>query len=115
MRNEKIYQMSFIKIYNLLLDKIKRKGRTEEELQLVIEWLTGYKKENLEQLLKEDISYGNFFLNAPLLNPKRKLIKGRFCNVKLESISDPLMLEIRYLDKLVDDLAKGKSVEKILL
>lgn len=115
MRNEKIYQMSFIKIYNLLLDKIKRKGRTEEELQLVIEWLTGYKKENLEQLLKEDISYGSFFLNAPLLNPKRKLIKGSVCNVKLESISDPLMLEIRYLDKLVDDLAKGKSVEKILL
>lgn len=115
MRNEKIYQMSFIKIYNLLLDKIKRKGRTEEELQLVIEWLTGYKKENLEQLLKEDISYGNFFLNAPLLNPKRKLIKGSVCNVNLESISDPLMLEIRYLDKLVDDLAKGKSVEKILL
>ena len=114
MTNEKVYQMSFSKVYALLIAKVEKKGRTRDEIDQVTCWMTGYSKENLEELLEKDIAYGDFFLNAPELNPNRKLIKGRICGVRVEKIEEPLMQEIRYLDKLVDELAKGKAMEKIL-
>lgn len=114
MTNEKVFAMSFAKVYPMLIAKAERKGRTREEVLAVTQWLTGYSREALEELLTSDISYGDFFRNAPALNPARKQIKGTVCGVKVETIEDPLMQEIRYLDKLVDELAKGKPMEKIL-
>ena len=105
-----IYDMSFKKVYSALVAKAERKGRTKEEVDEIITWLTGYRKEDLDQ----DISYGDFFRNAPHMNPARKLIKGSVCGIKVENIEDPLMQDIRYLDKLIDELAKGKLMEKIL-
>lgn len=114
MNNEKVFAMSFAKVYPMLIAKAERKGRTREEVLTVTQWLTGYSREVLEELLASDISYGDFFRKAPGLNPARKQIKGAVCGVKVETIEDPLMQEIRYLDKLVDELAKGKSMEKVL-
>ena len=114
MTNEKVFAMSFAKVYPLLIAKAERKGRTRNEVLAVTTWLTGYTNEQLEELLVSDITYGDFFRNAPALNPARKQIKGSVCGVKVETIEDPLMLEIRYLDKLVDELAKGKPMEKIM-
>lgn len=114
MDNEKVYQMKFSKIYPLLLNKAVKKGRKKEEVDEIIRWLTGYSQEALEGLSAEDISYGDFFRNAPALNEKRKLIKGVICGVRVEDITEPLMQEIRYLDKLIDELAKGKKMDKIL-
>jgi hypothetical protein len=114
MTNEQVYAMSFAKVYPLLENKALRKGRTKEEVRRVIAWLTGYTDEDVERMLAEDISYGDFFRNAPQMNPKRKEIKGSVCGVKLELIEDPLMKDIRYLDKLIDELAKGKPMEKVL-
>ena len=106
--------MSFAKVYPMLIAKAERKGRSRDQVLAVTAWLTGYSNEQLEELLASDITYGDFFRNAPALNPARKQIKGSVCGVKVETIEDPLMQEIRYLDKLVDELAKGKPVEKIL-
>ena len=106
--------MSFSKVYSLLIAKIEKKGRTRDEIDQITCWLTGYKKEELDNLLLHDIAYGDFFLNAPELNPNRKLITGKICGVSVEDIEEPLMQEIRYLDKLVDELAKGKAMERIL-
>lgn len=114
MDNEKIYQMPLSKIYPLLVNKAIRKGRTQAEVNEVITWLTGYSGEQIEALLKRDIAYGDFFRKAPALNPARSRIKGSICGIKVETIEEPLMREIRYLDKLVDELAKGKPMEKIL-
>jgi len=114
MSNDKIFQMDFGKIYNLLLDKATRKGRTKAEVDKVICWLTGYSTVELESARSSGLCYGDFFLNAPLPNPNRTLIKGSVCGVRVEEIKDPLMREIRYLDKLIDELAKGKTMEKIL-
>ena len=114
MTNEKVFAMSFTKVYPLLIAKAERKGRAREEVLAVTAWLTGYTNEQLEELLDSDITYGDFFRNAPALNPARKQIKGSVCGVKVETIQDPLMQEIRYLDKLVDELAKGKPMEKIM-
>lgn len=114
MENEKVFAMSFAKVYPMLIAKAERKGRTRNEVLEVTAWLTGYTPEEIEARMASDISYGDFFRNAPALNPSRKLIKGGICGVKVELIEDPLMQEIRYLDKLVDELAKGKSMEKIL-
>ena len=114
MTNEKVFAMSFAKVYPLLIAKAERKGRTRDEVRTVTAWLTGYSNEQLEQLLDSDITYGDFFRNAPALNPARKQIKGSVCGVKVEAIEDPLMRELRYLDKLVDELARGKPMEKIL-
>lgn len=114
MTNEKVYAMPFAKVYPLLVNKAERKGRTKEEVDTIICWLTGYSQEALDEKLEGETGYGDFFLNAPALNPSRKLIKGSVCGVKLETIEEPLMLEIRYLDKLIDELAKGKAMEKIL-
>lgn len=115
MSNEKIFSMSFSKVYPLLIAKAEKKGRTRSEVDTVTCWLTGYAPCDLDRFLNENLlSYGTFFEQAPCLNEKRRLIKGSVCGVKVETIEDPLMQEIRYLDKLVDELAKGKSMEKIL-
>ena len=114
MANEKIYDMPFGNLYPMLIAKAEKKGRTKTEVDEVTAWLTGYSRERLEELMESDITYGDFFLQAPTLNPNRRLIKGVVCGVRVEDIQEPLMQEIRYLDKLVDELAKGKAMEKIL-
>lgn len=97
----------------MLVEKAARKGRTQAEVDEIIGWLTGYSVPQIEAAVQNGTLYGDFFRDAPQLNPDRVLIKGSICNVKLESIEEPLMKEIRYLDKLVDELAKGKAMEKI--
>lgn len=114
MAYEKVYNMSFGKVYPLLVNKAVKKGRTAEEVNQLITWLTGYSPEEVEQAVVSDISYGDFFRQAPEMNPDRKRIKGVVCGVRVEDIEEPLMQDIRYLDKLVDELAKGKAMEKIL-
>ena len=115
MENAKVYGMYFSKIYPLLVNKAVKKNRRKEEVDQVIRWLTGYSQEELEQLAGSSVTYGEFFQNAPCLNENRKLIKGVVCGVRVESIQEPLMRDIRCLDKMVDDLAKGKALEKILV
>ncbi len=114
MDSEKVYRMDFSKVYGLLVDKAVRKGRTRQEVDQVTRWLTGYSQEALEEIRPGDVTYGDFFRNAPQLNENRRLIKGVVCGIRVENIEEPLMQEIRYLDKLVDELAKGKAMEKIL-
>lgn len=114
MDSEKVYRMSFSKIYPLLVSKAERKGRTRQEVDEVIGWLTGYSQAQLQEMLEQPISYGDFFRNAPELNENRKLIRGVVCGVRVENVEEPLMREIRYLDKLVDELARGKAMDKIL-
>ena len=114
MDNEKVYAMDFAKIYPLLVNKVVKKGRTKDEVDQVICWLTGYSRNDLQRLAGTDCSYGDFFRNAPHLNENRKMIRGVICGVRVEEIKEPLMQEIRYLDKLVDELARGKTMEKIL-
>ena len=114
MDNEKVFSMSFAKVYPMLIAKAERKGRTRAEVLEVTAWLTGYTYEQIEAQLESNLSYGDFFRQAPALNPNRLLIKGSICGIKVELIEDPLMQNIRYLDKLVDELAKGKAMEKIL-
>ena len=114
MANEKIYSMPFAKLYPMLIAKAEKKGRTRKEVDEITCSLTGYSIENLNGLMGSDITYGDFFLQAPELNPNRRLIKGVVCGVRVEDIEEPLMQEIRYLDKLVDELAKGKALPKIM-
>lgn len=114
MTNEQVFQMQFAKVYPLLESKALKKGRSSEEVQEVVTWLTGYSKADVERMLNEPVTYGEFFRKAPRLNPKREQIKGTVCGVRVEEVEDPLMREIRYLDKLIDELAKGKPMEKIL-
>lgn len=114
MTNEKVYQMRFSKIYPLLVNKAVKKGRTPDEVNEVICWLTGYGADEIAAAVSGETTYSDFFTNAPHLNENRKLITGKICGVSVESIEEPLMQNIRYLDKLVDELAKGKSMEKIL-
>ena len=109
-----VTEMAFAKLYSLLVAKAEKKGRTREEVDQVTAWLTGYTPEELAQLEQSDMSYGDFFRSAPAMNPNRTLITGKICGVRVEEIADPLMRDIRYLDKLVDEFAKGKAVEKIL-
>lgn len=109
-----VTQMPFAKLYPLLVNKAVKKGRTREEVDQVTAWLTGYTPEDLTRLEQSDISYGDFFRNAPAMNPNRTLITGKVCGIRVEEIEDPLMREIRYLDKLVDELAGGKAMERIL-
>lgn len=110
MPKQSVFDMPVSRLYPLLLQKVERKGRTKEELDTVIKWLTGYEMDEVDQ----SMSYGAFFENAPAMNPKASLIKGKVCGVAVESIEDPLMQKVRWLDKLVDELAKGKPMEKIL-
>jgi len=112
--NHKVFQMSFAKLYDLLLNKATRKGRTRAEVDEVICWLTGYSAPELDGLREAGISYGDFFRQAPNPNPDRVLIRGVVCGVRVEDVEDPLMREARYLDKLIDELARGKPMEKIL-
>ncbi|MGN1410783.1 MAG: DUF2200 domain-containing protein [Eubacteriales bacterium] len=114
MENEKVYKMEFKKIYPLLLNKAVRKGREKAEVDAVITWLTGYTADEIAALLDSGTTYAEFFENAPCLNPDREKIKGVVCGVRVEEIAEPLMREIRYLDKLIDELAKGKSLDKIM-
>lgn len=109
----KIYDMPFAKVYPLYLKKVERKGRTKEELDTVIAWLTGFDTKRIQQLIKEEATFAEFFAQAKL-NENAELITGVICGVRIESIEEPLMKKIRYLDKLVDELAKGKEMEKIL-
>lgn len=113
MTNEKIYAMPFSKVYPLLVAKAERKGRTRNEVDEITAWLTGYSTGEIAGLVASDVTYGDFFRKAPGLNPNRKRIKGSVCGIRVEEIQEPLMQEIRYLDKLVDELAKGKGMEKI--
>lgn len=112
--NHRIYKMNFASIYPLYITKAERKGRTKAEVDAVILWLTGYTKRSLEAQIKKGATLEDFFAQAPKLNPSRKLITGVICGVRVEEIKHPLMQEIRYLDKLIDELAKGKAMEKIL-
>ena len=109
-----VNEMPFAKIYPLLVAKAERKGHTREEVDLVTAWLTGYTPQEIAMMEQSDTSYGDFFRSAPAMNPNRILITGKICGVRVEEIEDPLMRNIRYLDKLVDELAKGKPMEKIL-
>ena len=114
MTSENVYNMKFGKIYPLLVNKAMKKGHTQGEVDQIITWLTGYTRTELESALDSELSYGDFFRNAPSPNPARNEIKGVVCGVRVEEIEEPLMREIRYLDKLVDELARGKAMEKIL-
>jgi hypothetical protein len=106
--------MSVARVYPLLVSKAEKKGRTKSEVDEIIRWLTGYTQDGLEEQLKKQIDYEAFFKEAPLMNPSRTLIKGVVCGVRVEEVKEPVMKEIRYLDKLIDELAKGKSMDKIL-
>ena len=114
MENEKVFAMSFSKVYGLLIAKAERKGRTREEVEEVTFWLTGYTAQQIDELMDSEISYGDFFRQAPEMNPNREKITGVVCGVRVENVENSLMRDIRYLDKLVDELAKGKAIEKIL-
>jgi hypothetical protein len=114
MSNEKIYNMAFSKVFPFLIAKAEKKGRTRAEVLEVTTWLTGYTSDAIESALTNDLTYGAFFRNAPSLHPNRTRITGVVCGVRVETVEEPLMREIRYLDKLVDELAKGKPMEKIL-
>ena len=114
MENEKVFAMSFSKVYGLLIAKAERKGRTRAEVEEVTFWLTGYTAQQIDDLMDSEITYGDFFRQAPVMNPNREKITGVVCGVRVENIENPLMRDIRYLDKLVDELAKGKAMEKIL-
>ena len=114
MDNQKVFAMEFARVYPLLVAKAQRKGRTAQEVEQVTCWLTGYTSADLLRAQQDGTSYGDFFRNAPAPNPCRDQIKGTICGVRVENIEDPLMREIRYLDKLVDELAKGKPMEKII-
>ncbi|SFK32963.1 hypothetical protein SAMN04487936_11181 [Halobacillus dabanensis] len=114
MAEHKIYTMSVAKVYPHYVTKAEKKGRTKAEVDEIIRWLTGYSQEGLEAQLEEQKDFETFFAEAPRLNPSRSLIKGVICGVRVEDIEEPIMQEIRYLDKLIDELAKGKAMEKIL-
>jgi hypothetical protein len=106
--------MSFATVYPLYIAKAERKGRTKKEVDEIISWLTGYSKKELGVVLKQKRNFEDFFKEAPKMNPSRSLITGVVCGIRVEEIKEPLMREIRYLDKLIDELAKGKALEKIL-
>lgn len=110
----RIFTVPVANVYPYYLAKAEKKGRTKAEVDAIISWLTGYTPKALEKLLKAKTDFETFFAQAPKLNPKRKLITGTICGIRVEDIEDPLMQELRYLDKLVDELAKGKAMEKIL-
>ncbi|GAE29437.1 DUF2200 domain-containing protein [Halalkalibacter hemicellulosilyticus] len=114
MTKHKIYTMSFASVYPHYVTKAEKKGRTKAEVDEIICWLTGYSDQELEAQLEQQTDFETFFADAPKMNPSRTLIKGVVCGVRVEDIEEPTMQEIRYLDKLIDELAKGKAMEKIL-
>lgn len=109
-----IFQMAFAKVYPLYVQKAERKNRTKEEVDQIICWLTGYNLAGLQRQIEQECDFESFFAQAPALHPNSALIKGVVCGVRVEEVEDPLMQKIRYLDKLIDELAKGKAMEKIL-
>lgn len=114
MSAHRIYTMSFASVYPHYVAKAEKKGRTRAEVDAIILWLTGYSHDELQTVLDTKVNFETFFNQAPLLNPSRSLIKGVVCGVRVEEVTDPLMREIRYLDKMIDELAKGKAMAKIL-
>ncbi len=114
MTNDKVFAMSFAGVYPHYITKAEKKGRTKQEVDEIIRWLTGYDQAGLEKQIREKIDFRTFFAQAPRINPNVSLIKGLICGIRVEDIDDPLMQKIRYLDKLVDELARGKKMEKIL-
>ncbi|EAD5869286.1 DUF2200 domain-containing protein [Listeria innocua] len=114
MKKPRIYTMSFASVYPLYIQKVEKKDRTKEEVDEVIFWLTGYDQASLQKAIDQEIDFETFFEQAPKMNPNASLITGVICGYRVEEIEDKLMQQIRYLDKLVDELAKGKKMEKIL-
>lgn len=114
MTKHRIYTIPFASIYPHYITKAEKKGRTSAEVDEILRWLTGYSQQELETILHNDTDLETFFAKAPQLNPSRKLITGLICGIRVENIEDPLMQDIRYMDKLIDELAKGKTMEKIL-
>lgn len=114
MQNTKIYKMPFASVYPHYVTKVEKKGHTKAELHTVIHWLTGYDEKGLKQVLDTKIDFETFFAKAPKMNPNVSKITGLICGYRVEDIEDPLMQQIRYLDKLVDELARGKKMESIL-
>ncbi len=114
MKKHRIFTTSFASVYPLYVAKAERKGRTKSEVDQIIRWLTGYTQKQLETVIKKKTDFETFFAEAPRLNPSRALIKGVVCGVRVEEVEEPTMREIRYLDKMIDELAKGKTMEKIL-
>ncbi len=113
-KSHPVYTMSFASIYPHYITKAEKKGRTKEEVDTIIEWLTGYGTKGLQKVLGDKTDFQTFFKDAPKMNPNRKLITGSVCGVKVQEVKEKTMREIRYLDKLIDELAKGKAMEKIL-
>lgn len=114
MENARIFKMTFSSIYPLYIQKAEKKGRTKEEVNEIIYWLTGYDEHSLQQQIMNEVDMETFFQQAPQMNPNASLIKGVICGYRVEEIEDELMRQIRYLDKLIDELAKGKAMERIL-
>jgi hypothetical protein len=114
MNSERIYKMPFSDVYPALINKAGRKGRSKEEIDTIICWLTGYDKQGLQGQLDDKVSHETFYNEAPQINPNADKIKGVVCGVRVEEITDPLMQKIRWLDKMVDELAKGKTMDNIL-
>ena len=114
MARQSVFDMCFQKVYSALIHKAERKARTREEVDEVTSWLTGYSAQQIAAAMDSDMTYGSFFCDAPAYNPRASLITGKICGVQVETIEDPLMKKIRQLDKLVDELAKGKPMESIL-
>jgi len=114
MKKHRIYTTSFASVYPHYLTKAEKKERSKEEVDEIIRWLTGYSQTELEEQIEKRTDFENFFEKAPKLNPSRRLIKGVICGIRVEEIEEPIMQEIRYMDKLIDELAKGKAMEKIL-
>ena len=114
MPKDRIFTTAFSKVYPLYVQKAERKKRTKDEVDEIIRWLTGYSQAGLEKQIKQQSDFESFFAKAPAIHPNASLIKGVVCGVRVEEVEDPLMQRIRYLDKLIDELAKGKAMEKIL-
>ncbi len=114
MDNSRVYKMIFASVYPLYVAKAERKGRTKEEVDTIMCWLTGYSQKKLQQQIEKKVDFETFFAQAPQLNPNVSIITGVICGYRVEEIEDKLMQKVRYLDKLIDELAKGKTMEKIL-
>ncbi|WP_125720754.1 DUF2200 domain-containing protein [Flavobacterium ustbae] len=114
MKTERIYKILFSSVYPLYIQKVEKKGRTKEELDTVIKWLTGYSDDQIKEQIEKKVDFQTFFAEAPELNPNASKITGVICGYRVEEIEDPLIQKLRYLDKLVDEIAKGRKMEKIL-
>ena len=114
MTKHRIYSISVSSVYPHYIAKAEKKGRTKAEVDEIICWLTGHSRESLEDQLAQKVNFEDFFANAPRMNPARSLITGAICGIRVEEVEDPLMREVRYMDKLIDELAKGRAMEKIL-